>query len=173
MNALIFCCVAAYIIDNDLLKADNHKTWLYALSILILGDFCGAFLSPQDGGLITHTLLGSILYIWFFLIFLIICGAFCCCGFYSAKGGDGGGYGQPSWGQIVVTHSITIIILWCFLIYYIVVNNSMIDFYRGDNYIDAWVNTWTERKYDEYLDLIKGDWEKQFTFYFMLLSVGA
>eukprot|EP01084_Bolivina_argentea_P074917 135878_1 len=172
VNALIFCGIAALILDENLL-ADNevHFTWLFALYILIAADFSGAFLSPQDGGLITHTFVGSILYIWFFLIFVIVCGGFCCCGWYAAAA-DGGG-GSPSWGRIILTHSITIVILWCFLIYYIVVNNSMIDFYKGDHYIDAWVNTWTERKYDEYLDMINGNWEKEFTFYFMLLSVGG
>ena len=152
---------------------DVHPTWLFALFILAVGDLCGAFLSPQDGGLFTHTLVGSVLYIWFFLIFVIVCGSFGCCGFYCAVGGSESSYSTPTWPRIIATHALCIIVMWCFLTYYIVVNSSMIDFYKGEHYVDAWTQTWTEREYDAYLDLIEGNWGKQFSFYFMLLSIGA
>ena len=177
VNALIFCGICATLLGEEFDLDGNHETnitWIYAILILAAGDLCGAFLSPQDGGLITHTFVGSILYIWFFLIFVLICGGFMCCGFYVASGGENASYtSNPSWGRIILSHALCIIIMWCFLLYYIVVNTSMIKFYKGEHYIDAWTETWTEREYDAYLDLIEGNWEQQFNFYFMLLSIGG
>ena len=176
MSALFFCALCAYILDGKLSDFDGgdvHITWSVALRILVAGDICGAFLSPQDAGLITHTFVGSVLYIWFFLMFVIVCGPLSCCAFFFASGGESATYGNPSWPTIIISHALFIVVMWCFLIYYIVVNSSMIDFYNGEHYTDAWIETWTEREYNAYLDLIDGNWEKQFTFYFMLLSIGA
>ena len=148
VNGFIFCFIAAVILEEKLWDYDGgdvHDTWLWALLILAAGDATGAFFSPQDGGLITHTLVGSIIYIWFFLIFVIICGSFCCCGFYVASGGEQYGRSDPSWMRIIGTHTLCIFIMWCFLIYYIVINASMIGMYKGEHYIDTWADTWTER----------------------------
>ena len=122
VNALIFCGICATMLGEEFDLDGNHDTnitWIYAILILAAGNLCGAFLSPQDGGLITHTFVGSILYIWFFLIFVLVCGGFMCCGFYVASGGENASYGTPSWGRIILSHALCIIIMWCFLLYYI------------------------------------------------------
>ncbi len=117
-------------------------------------------------GLILHFIAGVFVYIWYTLIVVLILGIFVCFLYYFQ------GFWENKFEENLTSISIKMVNVWIlmviFLIFYVTIIDSMNLLYRGDHYIDSWLNAWKQRATNKYFTDMES-WEHTFSFIVMLL----